>query len=387
MQVTRLREITDIGVNSIGDAANALKNDNMLRLENLDTDIRPPREAIVATRNALEDDDANSYLPFFGSDALRKAVTQRICFETGVNYDWNDNCKISAGGLSGILNVLLAIIEPGDEVIVTDPGYAGILNRIRLAGGVPKLVPLLVVDGGWRIDLEALKEAAGPKTAAVLTMSPSMPSGIVYNMLEWNTIADVVNETDSWLIHDAAMQRIVFSGVKNIHPAGIPLLTEKTIMIGCVSKEYRMIGWRVGWVVGPKKIMNDIGIVSLSNVVCQVGIAMPGATAALLAENDGVDDATAIWQARRDRLMSQLSDLPVVRPDGGWSLLINTTSIGLTPSEASKLCMEKAHIAATPMTGWGEGCHAGQYLRFVYANESVERLGDVRERLRIAWRI
>jgi aspartate/methionine/tyrosine aminotransferase len=212
-----------------------------------------------------------------------------------------------------------------------------------------------------------------------------MPSGIVYNMEEWSAVAEVVNKTDSWLIHDAAMQRIVFSEAKIIHPASIPSLTERTITIGCVSKEYRMIGWRVGWIVGPKSIMNDIGLVSLSNVVCQVGIAMPGAAAALLAENDGVNDAIVIWQERRDVLLDKLSDLPVVRPDGGWSLLVNTVSIGMTPLEASKLCMEKADIAATPMTGWGLESHAGQYLRFVYANEPVGRLCYVRERLRNAW--
>lgn len=144
-----------------------------------------------------------------------------------------------------------------------------------------------------------------------------------------------------------------------------------------------MIGWRVGWIVGPAPIMADVRLTSLSNVVCQVGIGMPGATAALTANDDGVAAAVAEWQARRDRLLAELHDLPVVRPSGGWSLLIDTEQLGLSPDEASRLLLAKADVAATPMKGWGP--QAGRYLRFVYANEPVARLADIRERVRAAW--
>jgi aspartate/methionine/tyrosine aminotransferase len=138
-------------------------------------------------------------------------------------------------------------------------------------------------------------------------------------------------------------------------------------------------------VVGPKPIMADIKLVGLTNVVCQVGIGMPGAAAALTAADDGVAAATAIWQARRDAILAECADLPVVRPDGGWSLLIDTVALGLDPAEASRLCFEKGQIAATPMTGWGAPDRAGRYLRFVFANEPVERLAGIRDRLRRAW--
>ena len=192
----------------MGDAADAARDPDMLRLENLDTDIPPPQAAIEATRAAASRDDANSYLPFLGTDALRQAVVARLEGDTGIAYDWRTQCVISAGGLSGILNALLAMLEPGDEVIISDPAYAGLINRIRLAGGVPRLVPLRVVEGGWRLDLEALAEAASAKTRVVLTMSPSMPSGIVHTAEEWQAIAAVVRQTGAWLLHDAAMERL-----------------------------------------------------------------------------------------------------------------------------------------------------------------------------------
>jgi len=385
MTVSRLKTMPGIGVDTMGNAADAAADPDMLRLENLDTDIPPPPEAIAATKAAIGRDDANSYLPFLGIDDLRKAVCRRLGGETGLTYDWRSQCIISAGGLSGVLNSLLAILEPGDEVVITDPAYAGLLNRIRLAGGIPKLVPLVVQDRAWRLDLEALRTALSDRTKAVLTMSPSMPSGIVHTDTEWQAIADFVIESGAWLLHDAAMQRLVFTDREPINPARLPGMAERTIIVGSVSKEYRMIGWRVGWVVGPKSIVNDIGTVSLANVVCQVGIAMPGAAAALNAVDDGVAAATAEWKARRDVISNQCQDLPLVRPDGGWSMLINTGALGMMPEEASRLCFEKGAIAATPMTGWGDASRAGQYLRFVYANEPVARLGDFRERLRRAW--
>jgi aspartate/methionine/tyrosine aminotransferase len=380
-----LRNIPGIGVDRMGDAADATKNRNLLRLENLDTDLRPPAEAIRRTHEAVDDDDANSYLPFTGQTALRQAVVARMKQSTGIDYDASSECIVSAGGLAGILNVLLSILEPGDEVVLTDPTYAGLINRVLLAGGVPKFARLLPSDDGWRLDIESLASAVGPRTRAILIMSPSMPSGFVANQAEWHAIAGHCRHADAWLVYDAAMERILFDGRSVIHPASLPQMRERTFTVGSVSKEYRMIGWRVGWIVGPERIMHDVRLTSLSNVVCQVGIGMPGATAALTCADDGVAQAVAVWQARRDFLLNALGDLPLVRPDGGWSLLVDTAQLGIAPSDASRLLLEKGEVAATPMNGWGP--QAQRYLRFVFANESVERLADIRERVRGAWRI
>lgn len=385
MTVSRLKDIPGIGVDKMGDAADAQRNRDILRLENLDTDLRPPAEAIARTHAAIGDDDANSYLPFTGQTALREAVVARMRRSTGSDFDPHTECIVSAGGLAGILNVLLSILEPGDEVVLTDPTYAGLINRVRLAGGVPKFARLAPGAHGWRLDLDSLASAVGPRTRALLVMSPSMPSGFVANAQEWDAIASHCRSANAWLVYDAAMERIVFDGHPVIHPAALADMRERTITVGSVSKELRMIGWRVGWIVGPAPIMADVRLTSLSNVVCQVGIGMPGATAALTCGDDGVAQAVAQWQARRDVLLGQLSDLPVIRPDGGWSLLIDTEQLGLKSDEASRLLLAKADVAATPMQGWGP--QAGRYLRFVFANEPVQRLADIRTRVRHAWGI
>jgi aspartate/methionine/tyrosine aminotransferase len=370
-----------IGVDAAGDRADAAADAAILRLENLDTDLRPPEAALAATRAAIDDDAANSYLPFTGHTALREAAAAHVSRLSGVTYDGRTDCVITPGGLGGILNVLLATLEPGDEVIITDPAYAGLLNRIRLAGGVPRFVPLRPESTGWRLDIEALAAAAGPRTKVVLLMSPSMPTGAVHNEAEWQAIADLVERTAAWLVWDAAMEQILFDGVPYVHPASLPGLAERTVTVGSLSKEYRMIGWRIGWVVGPQALVSDVAAVGMANVVCQVGIAQAAGVAALTAgADDGVAEAVATWERRRDVLLAELDGLPVVRPAGGWSMLMNTAALGLHPSEAADILFRDARIAATPMTGWGPS--AESYLRFVFANEPEERLVGFGDKVR-----
>jgi len=380
--VSRLSKIHGIGVDRMGNAADAAADADILRLENLDTDIAPPAIAIEVTRNAIGEDVNNSYLPFLGQDALREAATAHVSRVSGITYDWRTQCVISAGGCSGILNCLLAILEPGDEVIVTDPIYAGLINRIRLAGGVPKFVPLIPSADGWRLDIEALDSSMSEKTKALLIASPSMPTGHVLNAVEWQAIADVCINADTWLLYDAAMESILYDGRKVLHPASLPGMSDRTITVGAATKELRMIGWRVGWIVGPQLIMNDISLVSISNVVCQVGIAMPGVAAALTSKDNGIAAAIATWEKRRNVLLDELQGLPVIPPHGGWCLLLNTVELGLTPVEASELFFKQAKVAATPMVGWGEV--AADYLRLVFSNEPESRLIGVGEKIKSA---
>ena len=247
---SRLQHITKIGVEEMGDLADSLSDPDVLRLENLDTNILPPESAITVTRKAIVDDDANSYLPFFGLDSLRKAATGLVERQSGMKYDWKTESLICAGGLSGILNVLLSSLEPGDEVLMTNPTYVGLINRVRLAGGVPRYVPLLPTREGWRLDREELATIEHGPVRALLMMSPSMPTGAVFDQKDWEALADFARKADCLLINDSAMERILFDGLEVIHPASLEGMRDRVVTVGSASKEYRMIGWRVGWVVG-----------------------------------------------------------------------------------------------------------------------------------------
>lgn len=375
----RTVSMTPIGVERMGDAADALRDARVLRLENLDTELRPPDAALRASEAALHDDDANSYLPFFGHDRLRQAATALVERNGGLppgTFDWRRQCFVSAGGLSGVLNALLALIDPGDEVVLTSPTYVGLINRVRLAGGVPRFVRLRPGADGWRIDIGSIGAAVSARTRAFLMMSPSMPSGAVFDADEWRAICDACIAAGAWMIHDSAMQRIVFDGAPRLDPLQFPGMAERTVTVGAASKEYRMIGWRVGWVVAPLAAAEAIGRVAISNVVCPVGIAQQAAAEAIESADDGIAACTAVWQERHDLLVQELSArFDLVPAHGGWSLLVDLRRRGLTGAEASRRLLGEG-VAATSMENWGEPDNAG-WLRLVFANEPVERLRGI----------
>src|SRR5262249_52827078 len=158
---------------------------DVLRLENLDTDLGPPRAAIEATRGALESKEANSYLPFTGRLDLRSAIADRLRHQT--NYPYGpEHVVVTCGGTEAILDVLFALTDPGDEVILTDPCYAGTIMRVRLAGAVPKFLPWLADTRGWRLNLDLLEHAVTLATKVLLLMSPSMPTGGFIDADEWD---------------------------------------------------------------------------------------------------------------------------------------------------------------------------------------------------------
>ncbi|MBQ84137.1 MAG: aspartate aminotransferase [Candidatus Marinimicrobia bacterium] len=381
MSVSRLEHITKIGVEVMGDLADKLSDPEVLRLENLDTDLRPPQSAVDFTKHAVDDDEANSYLPFFGLNPLRKAATALVERQSGQTYNWETECVIGAGGMSGILNVLLATLEPGDEVLLTDPIYVGLINRVRLAGGVPKFVPLIPSPEGWRLDMEALEKIAPEPVKVALLMSPAMPTGCVFTKDEWDALTNFCKLANCWLIDDTAMERILYNDQPVIHPASFSDMRDKVITCGAVTKEYRMIGWRVGWAVGPAEIMADVMRVSISNVVCQTGIAMGAAAAAIKDPDDGIETSVKEWKRRRDVAVEELKDFDVIPPDGGWSFLVDVSPLDMDAPTASKRLLDKGKIAATPMVNWGNN-NSSRYVRIVFSNEPVERLKGLGKRFK-----
>src|SRR5690242_6201128 len=227
MTVDRLKELPGFSIDQVAAAAGA--DPDVLRLENLDTDLRPPKAALEATRAAIDEDDANSYLPFIGSAELRQVVAGHVSRLSGIPYDADQQCVITAGGTEGLLNVLLATLNPGDEVLLTDPTYAGMISRVRLAGGVPRLVPFVLQQGQWRLDLDALTDAISDRTRMMFLINPSMPSGAVLNRGEWEVIAALCVRHSLWLLYNAAMERILYDRRQYLHPAGLPGMAERTL--------------------------------------------------------------------------------------------------------------------------------------------------------------
>jgi len=377
MPVRRLAKIPGFSIDRV--AAAAGDDPDVLRLENLDTDLAPPAAAVAATRAAIGTDEANSYLPFVGQTALREAVADRINRDAGTAFTAG-NVVITCGATEGMLDALLALTDPGDEVVLTDPTYAGMIYRARLAGCTTRLVPFVEAeepDGpAWRLDLDALRAAVAPRTRALFLMNPSMPSGAVLNEDEWRAVADLCRERDLWLLYNAAMERILFGGRTVLHPAALEGMEERTVTVGSVSKEYRMIGWRVGWVVAPRPLIDDIARVHIYNAVTPIGIAQPGALAALGEAVSDYRRCLAEWERRRDTTTEQLRGYGIIPAAGGWSQLLDVARLGLGSFEASELLLKRGNVAATPMRDWGT-VNGDRFVRLVFSNEPVERLATL----------
>jgi aspartate/methionine/tyrosine aminotransferase len=299
MTVRRLQGIPGFSIDRV--AAAAGDDPEVLRLENLDTDIPPPYSAREATRKDIGRDEANSYLPFTGRRDLCETIASHVNRVAGRQLYAADQVVVTSGGTEGMLDALLAVTDPGDAVVLTDPTYAGMIYRVRLAGAEPLFVPFVAGSGQWRLDLEQLQTAVTARTRALFLMNPSMPSGAVLSEEEWRVVAQLCRERDLWLIYNAAMERILFDGRQLRHPVALEGMAERTIVVGSLSKEYRMIGWRIGWVVGPRRVI----------------------VAALTEPSDAILPAIGEWQRRRDAMTAELRDYSIIPAAGGWSQLLD----------------------------------------------------------------
>ena len=380
MSTRRMAGIPGFGIDRVATAVG--EDPAVLRMENLDTDLRPPDAALQATRTAIDDDAANSWLPFTGKTDLKHAVADQLAERSGIHYDPETQIVITCGEGDAMVDALFVATDPGDEVILTDPTYAGVINRVRIVGAFPRLVPLHPESGEWRLDLDALRATVSGRTRAIFLINPGMPTGHHLSDEEWEAIATVCREHDLWLIYLAWMERILFDGRPYRHPASLPGMAERVLHVGSVSMEQRMIGWRIGWVGAPEALADDVARAHIYNGLTAGGVAQAGAVAALRAPAEDLDRAVAEWERRRDATLEQLQGLPAVRSAGGWSLLLDTEALGVSPPELSRALAEQK-VAATPMTAWGEQV-APRYIRFVYSNEPVERLATLGERFRAA---
>jgi aspartate/methionine/tyrosine aminotransferase len=376
----RLDDIPGFHIDKV--AAAAGDDPDVLRLENLDTDVRPHVAAIEATKAALDEDDANSWLPFNGREDLKAAVADLLARRGGPRYDPHREIVITCGQGEAMLDALLCLTDPGDEVILTDPTYAGMLNRVRLVGAVPRLVPLHADTGGWRLDLDALTAAVTDRTRVVFLNNASFPTGWVASEEEWDQVARLCAANDLWLLYWSEFEAVLYDGREVLHPAALPGMRERTVIVGSPSMEQRMIAWRVGWVVAPAELTDLVRRAQIYNGLVASGFAQIGTRAALEQGDDDVAAACAEWQRRRDEMLRQLEGLPVVRPHGAWAALLDCERLGVDPAELSRRLLEQ-RVAATPMSGWG-GEVAARRLRFVFSNEPVERLSLLGDRMRAA---
>lgn len=374
----RMLHIPGIALDVMGDLAD--EQEDSYRLENADSDIPPSEVAVEATRAAVGLDEYNSWLPLVGLRELRKAVAERTSKDIGLDYDWTREVIITNGAQEGLLSTLLALIGPGDGVITPEPAYSGIINRIRLAHGIPQFAPL-VENEDWALDLDALRDRVDETTRAIVINPTNMPTGKVFTREEMNAIADLAREHDLWVIDDMPTRHMVFEGNRAYDIATWPGLRERTIMIGSVSKDFNLTGWRIGWVVGPSEVIEHVGKAHMYNGTLTSPFAQAGVAAFLNDERAFQRDIRMRVDVLQERGkvaakgFDAIEGLSCVPPQGGWWFLVDHHELESDAEKFAHYLLDETNVAVTAMTTWGPST-ARSHVRIIFSNEPVERLQE-----------
>lgn len=353
-----------------------------IRLENADAYLTPAPHVLQATRDAVGVDRYNSYLPLHGLPELRRAIADRYATDYGLHYDPDGEVIVTCGTGEAMLDVLLSYVNPRDRVLLTNPTYNGMAQRVRLAEGVQVFTDL-VEERGWRLDLASVGERAAG-CSAIFYASPCMPTGTIFTDEETVAIAEAARASDALVVFNGVVDKIVFDGRRVVHPATLPGMRERTITVGAVTKNYNMMGWRIGWVVGPRELLRPVHDVHIFNAIMPSGFAQAGATAALAGSQDAVAESIATYQRNRDVLLQGLVSIPglqVHAPEGGYFFIANISALGATSGEFCERLLEEEEVATTPMMAWGSDDFGGHHVRFIFTNEPEDRLREAARRI------
>jgi aspartate/methionine/tyrosine aminotransferase len=352
------------------------------RLENADAYLLPAAQVLEAMRAAVGSDRHNSYLPLRGLPELREAIALRLREDYGLEYDPDDEIIVTSGAGEAMLNCLLAFADPGDRVCLTNPTYSGMAQRTRLAGAVQSFADL-DESSGWRLDPERFR-AAAEGTRVIFYASPCMPTGTVFTREETEVIAAAARDEDAVLVYNGALEKMLYDGNRVTHPATLPGVRERTVTVSSVSKNYNMMGWRIGWVAGPRELVRPLEDVHIFNGLMPSGITQAGAAAALAGPQSWLDDNVAAHQRLRDALLEALAPvegLRPVKPEGGYFFIARISEVGMSSAEFCRRLLEETDVALTPMVAWGADDFGYDHVRFIFTNEPEDRLREAAARI------
>jgi aspartate/methionine/tyrosine aminotransferase len=335
----------------------------------------PTPDAIVeAAAAACRDPKNHRYTPTSGLPELREALAVKTKRDSGYEVS-AAQVLVTNGGKQAVYEAFATLCDPGDEVIVPAPYWTTYPEAIQLAGGTPVAV-LADETQGFRQTVEQLEAARTPRTKVLLFVSPNNPTGAVHTPDEVRAIGEWARDNDLWVVTDEIYEHLVYGdAVSTSMPVAVPELADRTIVLNGVAKTYAMTGWRVGWMIGPKDVIEaatNLQSHSTSNVS---NVAQHAALAAVSGDLSAVAMMREAFDRRRQTIVSMLNDIPGVvcpTPDGAFyaypSLkgLLGRDVGGRTANdtlELAALCLEEAKVAFVP----GEAFGSPGYGRFSYA--------------------
>jgi N-succinyldiaminopimelate aminotransferase len=341
-----------------------------------------PGDVVRAAADALHD-GRNQYPPMPGLPELRQAVANANKRFYGLDVDWAREVVVTSGATEAITACLMAVLNPGDEVVLIEPLYDTYLPVVRMLGAIPKLVRLEPPE--WALPHAALADAFGPTTKAVLLNSPMNPCGKVFTAEELGLVADLVLRHDAYAICDEVYEHLTFGGKRHIPLMTLPGMRQRTMRIGSAGKTFSLTGWKVGYVTSCPALAANVAKAH-QNLTFTTAPNLQRAVAIGLAKDDAYfASLSRDLEAKRDRLADGLAalGLKVLPTDGSYFITTDFRPLGFNGDDVAfcRHITEHAGVTAIPVSAFYDAPHApDHYARFAFCkrldvlDEAVARL-------------
>ncbi len=344
-----------------------------------------PEEIREAAVRALRDGRGNQYPPGPGVPELRTAVAAHQERHYGLSYDPDTEVLVTAGATEAIAAALLALVEPGDEVVALEPYYDSYAASIAMAGGRRVPVTLRPHEGGFRLDLDELRAAVTDRTRLLLVNTPHNPTGTVLDRAELAAIAALAVERDLLVVTDEVYEHLVFDGARHLPLATFPGMRERTVSIGSAGKTFSFTGWKVGWVTGTPELVGAVRSVKQFLTYVASGPFQYAVAEALALPDSYFEEFRRGMLARRDILAEGLTaaGFEVFRPAGTYFITTDIRPLGETDGLAfCRALPERAGVVAVPNSVFYDDREAGApFVRFAFCKRQ-EVLREAADRLR-----
>jgi len=381
----RLKRIKPSGIRRFFALAQGIPDAISLSLG--EPDFASPKHALDAGWQAAKEGKTH-YAPTNGIPELREALAKKAYGNYGLSYDPDSELLITVGGTEAIFLALMGLVNPGDEVLIPNPGFVCYEPSVLLAGGVPVSTPLFEKND-FRLSINDVMSLVTDKSRVMILNYPNNPTGAVLSYDEVAALAKIAVERDLIVISDEVYEKIIYDDAKHYCLATFPGMRERTLIVNSFSKTYAMTGLRVGYVHGPKELISSIWLMHQYTVACVNSLAQYIALAALRGPQDFVRNMVKEFDRRRRLVHKRLNEIEgfdCALPKGAFYVFPNIRGFGVSSEEFVGFLVKEAHVAVVPGSAFGS--YGEGYIRISYAaayeqvEEALNRIEKAVKRLR-----
>jgi len=349
----------------------ARKYSDVINLSLGEPDFDTPQHIIKTAIEAMKKGYTH-YTPNAGLIEFREAVAEKLRKENGIDVDPETEVIATVGAMGALSLAMLTIVNPGDEVLIPNPGFASYEAQVILAEGKPVSYSLNE-DEGFDINAEEIAGLITNKTRAILVNTPSNPTGSVLSEKSLRKIAEIAIENDLLVISDEAYEAITYDDFRHVSIASLPDMKDRTISIFSFSKTYAMTGWRIGFAAANEEIIRQMTKLQEHLAAHPSSISQMAAIAALRGPKDHIKKMVKEYSERRELIMEELAEIPEIkcfRPQGAFYVFPNIKAFKMSSEDFAMHILEKARVIIVPGTAFGNNGEG--YVRISYAASKEE---------------